>query len=224
MVRARTAGDDRGMNPIAYIRTAALDFVYLVLGLAAGILTFTVVVTGISTGLSLAITVIGIPILIFMLVVVRWLSAMERYRAALVLGSPIESGDRPLEGSVWGKTKTLAADPTSWLGMLWTLLLLPVGIAGFTVAVTVWSTALGLLTSPAWMWALPDDGDGPHVFNDPGAGYSVLRFLLGLALVPIAYWVSRGFALGTAHLARLLLGKRDASAPTQVLPSTPVTA
>ena len=27
------------------------------------------------------------------------------------------------------------------------------------IAVTVWSVALGLLTSPIWFWALPDDGD-----------------------------------------------------------------
>lgn len=211
--------------PLTWLRTGALDFTYLVLGLTAGILTFTVVVTLFSTGLGLAITLVGIPILIGSLLVVRWLSAMERHRAAMVLGAPIDSPERRLEGSIWQRTKTLAGDPASWLGTLWSVLLLPIGIAGFTVAVTVWSTALGLLTSPAWNWAV-DHSDAPDeidFFTTTAVGSSALRSLLGLALVPVAYWTCRGLALGTAHLARLLLGERS-EAPTQVLPGTPVAA
>ena len=116
---------------------------------------------------------------------------MERYRAALVLGAPIASADRALEGSIWQRSKTLATDPASWLGTLWSMLLLPIGIAGFTVAVTVWSTVLGLVTSPAWTWSI-DNGDAPdslEFFNSTGAGYSVLRVVLGLALVPLALCV-----------------------------------
>src|ERR1700742_1442065 len=138
MVRAWPAGDHRAMTsktPLTWLRNAALDSTYLVLGLAAGILTFTVVVTLFSLGLGLAVTLVGIPILIGSLLVVRWLSAMERYRAALVLGAPIASPERRLEGSVWQRTKTLVGDPSSWLGTLWAVLLLPIGIAGFSVAV-----------------------------------------------------------------------------------------
>ena len=43
-------------------------------------------------------------------------------------------------------------------------------------------------------------------FNDTGLGYSALRVLAGLALIPIAAWASRALAAGTARLAKLTLG------------------
>lgn len=208
-------------RPLSYVRTAGLDAAYLVLGLPIGIATFTVIVTGLSLGLGLAITLIGIPIVLATLVVARWLAALERQRTRLVLGNSIDPPERRLEGNVWKRTKTVVTDAATWLDTLWSLLLLPIGTIGFTVAVTVWSAALGMITSPIWQWAIPDDGDADLTFfNSTTAGYSVLRVLAGLALIPVAYWISRAFALGTAHLARLLLGERQEhspSAPTAVL-------
>jgi hypothetical protein len=198
------------------LRNAGLDATYLIVGLPLGIVTFTVAITGLSLAAGLAITLLGIPILLATLVVVRWFAAIERRRAALLLGEPIEAPERPLQGGLWQRTKAVATDPSSWLDLLWSVLLLPLGSAGFTVAVTAWSTVLGLISSPFWYWALPDDSDTSLAFfNDPAAGYSVLRVLTGLALVPVAYWVSRGLALGTAQLATVLLGRAPhPSAPT----------
>ncbi len=77
---------------------------------------------------------------------------------------------------------------------------------------------LGLISSPLWMWALDgDDADASALafFNDPAAGYSALRVAIGLALLPLAYWICRGLALGTAHTVRALLGHAPRSeAPT----------
>ena len=43
--------------------------------------------------------------------------------------------------------------------LAWSVLLLPIGTFGFTVAVSLWSTALALVTSPLWYWAMPDDDE-----------------------------------------------------------------
>ena len=206
------------------LRNAGSDATYLIVGLPLGILTFTVAITGLSLAAGLAITLLGIPILLATLVVVRWFAAVERHRAALLLGESIEAPERPLQGSLWQRTKAVATDPSSWLDLLWSVLLLPLGVVGFSVAVTVWSTVLGFVSSPLWQWALPDDGDvSLAFFNDPAAGYSVLRVLTGLALLPVAYWVSRGLALGSAQLARLLLGGQAShpAAPTGAGVPTP---
>ena len=45
-----------------------------------------------------------------------------------------------------------------WRSVVYLLLLLPVAIAEFVVAVTAWSVALGSLSLPLWWWA-SSDGD-----------------------------------------------------------------
>src|SRR5687767_14346844 len=128
-----------------------LDTAYLLLGLPAGIITFTVVITGWSTALGLAITLIGLPIALATIVVSRAMAHAERWRAALVLGAPIRGRyTAPVSGKVLDRLKALFADGQTWKDLGWHLLLLPVGIVGFTVAVVCWSWTLSCLTAPVW--------------------------------------------------------------------------
>jgi hypothetical protein len=193
-------------RPLPPLRTVALDALHLLLGLPAGIVIFTIVVTGLSVGAGLAITLVGIPILLSTLLLARGIAEVERRRARLPLSAPFQGRERRLEGTAMQRARTLATDPASWRDVLWGLLVLPVGTAGFTVAVTLWSTALGLVTSPIYWWALDGDAGQPALLDDPGAGYSVLRVLIGLALIPVAAWLTRATAAGSARLARALLG------------------
>ena len=83
---------------------------------------------------------------------------------------------------------------------------MPIGIATFTIAVTVWSVALGMLTSPLWQWALPDDSDDTiPLLDSTSAGYSALRVLIGLALLPTTAMACRGLAAATGRAARAIL-------------------
>jgi hypothetical protein len=195
----------RGFSPLPRLRVMAHDAAYLILGLPLGVAAFTLVVTGLSLGLGLAITLVGIPIVLATLVAARGIAELERRRAAPVLNERIAGRERTLDGDVWARARALATDPATWRDTLWSLLLLPIGAAGFTVAVTAWSTALGLVSSPLYVWALPEDGDNLPFFDDPGLLYSVLRVLTGIALIPIAAWVSRATAAGSARLARMTL-------------------
>ena len=70
----------------AFARRLGLDTVYLVTGLPMGIPAFTVVVTGWSLSLGLAITLIGLPIALVTVALSRALATVERRRAELVLG------------------------------------------------------------------------------------------------------------------------------------------
>jgi hypothetical protein len=195
----------RRFSPLPRMRVMAHDAAYLILGMPIGAVAFTLVVTGLALGAGLAITLVGIPIALATLVAARGIADLERRRAAPVLGERIAGRERPLEGDAWARARTLATDPASWRDTLWALLLAPIGSAGFTVAVTAWSTALGLVSSPLYVWALPDDDDNLPFFDDPGLLYSVLRVLTGIALIPLAAWASRATAAGTARLARMTL-------------------
>jgi hypothetical protein len=193
------------LAPIPRPAVMARDFTYLVLGLPLGILAFTIAVTGLSLSLGLLITLLGIPVLVGSLLAVRVVASLERKRAEWVLGTPIPGRERRLSGSLWKRTKAIVADPASWRDTLYSLVLLPVGIAGFTFAVTLWSVTLGFLTSPAWYWALPSDDDTIPLLDSTSLGYSVLRVLIGLALLPTTAVACRALAAGTGNLARALL-------------------
>src|SRR3712207_1283768 len=62
------------------------ETVHLLLDLPVGIAGFTVVVTLLATGVSLAITLVGIPVLAAALLLMRAAAGAERARAAALLG------------------------------------------------------------------------------------------------------------------------------------------
>jgi hypothetical protein len=63
--------------------------VYLLLGLPLGILAFVVVVTGVSLGLALLVTLLGIPVLVATLLAVRAAARFERQLAWSLLRAPM---------------------------------------------------------------------------------------------------------------------------------------
>jgi hypothetical protein len=189
-------------------RTAARDAAYLLAGLPAGVVTFSVLVTGLSLAAGLAITLLGIPVLLASLYVARWMGDAERWRASRA-GAPLRRAQRPWTGGPLARTKAAATDLGAWRDTLWGLLLLPIGIAGFTIAVTVWSTALGLLTSPAWYWSLPGNdhqsSEVLNVLNSHSIGAGAARLVIGALLVPVAYWTCRATTVATLRAARAIL-------------------
>lgn len=198
--------DNGRLRLLPRARDIANDAVYLTLSLPVGVAAFSIVVTGLGLAAGLAITLAGIPILLATLLIARGIAELERRRAGLVLEERIHGREQRLDGGLWQRTKTIAADGASWRDTAWSLLMLPIGVAGFTAVVTLWSVALGMLTSPAWLWATNDGDPDLPFFNDLGLGYSVLRVLTGIALVPVAAWGARALAVGTARLAKAILG------------------
>jgi hypothetical protein len=62
---------------------------YLLLGLPVGIFDFVLVVTGLSLGLGLLVTLLGIPILVGTLFVVQALATFERRLAWSLIDAPM---------------------------------------------------------------------------------------------------------------------------------------
>ena len=191
--------------PLPSLATVGKDLAYLVLGLPIGVAVFSFAVTAFALSAGLAITLVGIPLLILTLLATRWIAKAERERARLVVSEPVTT-DRPLSGSTMERSKALLRDRSAWTGAAWSLLMLPIGVAGFTAAITLWSTALGFITSPLWYWATDSSNDTIPLLDSTSAGYSVLRVLIGLALLPTAAMACRGLAAGTGRAARAILG------------------
>jgi signal transduction histidine kinase len=227
MAQTTVTADDTSMpslqRPGALLRQLGLDTVYLVLALPMGILTFTVVVTGWSLSLGLAITLIGLPLAMVTIHTSRWMAWLERRRAALVLGETIPAVYKPATGNFLNRLKALFSDPSTWKDLGWHLLLLPVGIVDFTIAVTAWSATLGLITMPAWWWALPEsDPTDLGLFQVDSWGYAFLCVAIGMLLLPLAAALVRGTAAASGALSKVVLGpsRRQLEERVEVLAQT----
>jgi signal transduction histidine kinase len=196
--------------------------VHLLLDLPLGVLFFTAVVTLLSLGLGMLITIIGLPILVLTIVGGRLIGAFERRRAAALLEVDLP-GFAPFDrsGSLWLQTKRGLMDGPGWRGLGYGLLLLPWGTLVFSIVVTLWSATAFFVTYPMWFWILPDDEvSGPFQFGDYAidgtasrAGVIAGAFVLGVLLLAVTPRIVRLLASADRGLIRSLLSPD----PTTVL-------
>ncbi len=184
---------------------------HLLLDLAVGIALFTWTVTMVSLGIGLAITLIGIPLLALTVLSGRWIGIVERQRARMLLGDDTPP-PLPLHATagIWQWMRQGLGDRAGWRALLYGLVMLPWGIVTFTVAITMWSLALGLATFPLYDWALPDGGFEWGSFRLTGfglVGAYVASFAVGLALLAITPQAIHAMAEGDRRLVRLLLSR-----------------
>jgi signal transduction histidine kinase len=195
------------------------ELAYLLLGLPVGVVTFTVVVTGVALGVSLLITLVGIPVLVATAYADRGLAWLERRRAALVVGRPISDPPyrRPERPGALAWLKALAVDPQTWKEAAWMVVVFAVGLVGFVVAVVLWTVALWAVTFPVYWWALPHDavpqvgGEGDELALDTWP-LAIAVGACGLVLLVVSPWVCSLLAQGQARLARVFLGPGAATA------------
>jgi hypothetical protein len=140
-------------------RRAVRESAHLLLDLPVGVLGFSVMVTALATGVSLAITLVGAPLLAAALLLARHAARLERARARTLLGVSLTAPPaRPPASSLHGRLLDPLRDRESWRASGYFLLMLPAGTFTFAAAVMWWATVLFLTTLPAWAWALPHGG------------------------------------------------------------------
>lgn len=185
---------------------------YLLTDLAVGIGLFTAFVTLLSTGLGLAITVVGIPLLAVTVWGGRLVGQFEAARMRALLGRDLPAWPAVQWGTGWWvRTRQALADGPGWRGVAYSMLMLPWGILTFTLTVTLWSLAAGLVSSP--LWRLWSDAPPPFVLNghkvslDQGAlmALSVVACMLGLLLLAALPRLIAGLAALDVRLASALL-------------------
>jgi len=170
------------------------------LGLPLGIAYFTWLVTGLSLGLGLAITLLGIPILTLVLASVRPLLAAERGLSNGLLGTEIPAAPLAPRGEGWlGRLKAYWTDSATWRGTLYLLLRFPAGIATFTVAVAAWASALYLIAAPV---VAPFDAIELGIWEPDTVIEGLALVPLGLMLLLVSAWMSEAMAAGSRALAR----------------------
>jgi hypothetical protein len=193
---------------------------YMLLALATGIFYFTWAVVGLALSAGFGMTIVGIPFFLLFMASVRGLSLLESRIVEGMLGvrmprrPPYVERQRPLLQRIM----EMLTDPRTWAMMFYMLLMLPLGIAYFTIVVVFSCVSIALLLMPLGMafdffgWGrdftggrvLVDWGFGPHV---PGWGDAIGMFVVGFFLLFAMLHLVR--AIGRLHgaLAKHLLVK-----------------
>ncbi|MFA3838591.1 sensor histidine kinase [Streptomyces aureus] len=131
---------DRPPAPrFAFDRHTWKEIAYLLSNLPIAVLGFIYVVTMLATGVGLAVTVIGLPVLAAGLLGARQLGKAERGRARALLGLRIEEPsplprrrDEGFFGRLWSGLK----DPVGWRAVLYEFIRLPWGVLTFAITLT----------------------------------------------------------------------------------------
>ena len=181
---------------------------HLILDLPLGIAWFTVMVTGFSLGLGLIpLMFLGVAVAFATLQFVRVVSAIERARAGALLDAEIANPFVPLSDidGWWNRLKAVLTDAALWKGVVYCIVMLPIGIFTFTVAVTLWSIAFSGITAPLWAWN--ENWVGDDTFHGwAEVGIVAGAFAVGLVALIATPWVVRGLAAMCRGLIRGLLG------------------
>jgi len=126
------------------------NLLYLVLAFPLGLAYFVFLSVGLSLGVGLAITVIGIPILLAVLAISTGLATVEREIAAVLLGVEVDSPGSVLtdDGSLLERAKRLVTDAGTWKAVVYLGTKLFVGVVSFVVVTTLLVTAVSMLAVP----------------------------------------------------------------------------
>src|SRR5581483_5863843 len=164
------------------------ELLYALISLPLAIAGFTLIVTLLSLGLGLLITVVGVFVIAFGLLVANGFGATYRGLGRSLLSVDVKS---PLPYRRRRGILGWITDRNGLRASAFLVLQLPVAILNFTFATVFWAYGVGALTYPIWWRFLPYQTDhgvrhrgasfGPHYYIDtPGriAMFAVGGFVL----------------------------------------------
>jgi hypothetical protein len=191
------------------------NLAYLVLGLPLGTTWFSVLVSGISTGVSLlVVALLGIPVLLGLWYAVRFFANVERRVANALVGQHLAPAPIATThgGNVWVRLRAMSADRDRWRELGYLMLRFPVGVATFTAATTALATPFIVAYAPIAArreeepfgdWALSARMD--DMASSPWAWFLIP---LGLVLLFGSLHLMNALAKACGRLASKCLGDR----------------
>jgi hypothetical protein len=189
------------------------NLAYLALAFPLGLAYFVGVSVGLSMGLGLAATLIGIPLLVLTLAATAGVAGFEAKLASWLVGvdatppAALAGMNESLDGidGLVAATKRLLTTPTTWTGLVLVLLKLAFGVVAFSALVTAGAVAGSLLTAPL-------------LYDAPGMTYTTGAYVVdtfpeamaaagvGVLAALVSLHVLNGLAKLGAVVTALLLG------------------
>jgi len=191
---------------------------FMLLTLATGVIYFTFAVTGLALSAGFSILIIGLPLFLVFIGMTRVIALGEGRLLEAVTGErmprrPVHPG---APTSFWARIVAMITDPRTWTTLAYFLLMLPLGVTYFVMAVVGLSLGLSLLAVPfiavadhfgafeSWHHIQPGPPDlGPDFLNGP-VGYALCG-VVGVLLLTGLMHLARGVGRVHARVAKSLL-------------------
>ncbi len=201
------------LSPISPASWRALGATLL--GFFVAIIAFGLVTTLLSTGASLLIVIVGVPIIGLAIEAAKLFAVEERWRMGLVAEGPlIPRPYRPLNPvpaapmevriRAWAEAEFL--DASRWFDVVYVAIAFPLAILEFVVTVILWAIAVLFTLVPLVALAARLAGarlDAPGPAN--AAVVLSAIFIVGLAMLPVAASATRGMAVLHRYVVEGLL-------------------
>lgn len=133
---------------------------YLVVMFPLGTVYFTLLTTGFSIGVSLAVYFVGIPILVSLPVLAVGLAGFERRLVRVLFGIEISTTDAT-DGGFWTRLKRLVTDVHGWKAIAYLLSEFLYGSVVFGLLAALGATAGSFLLAPLYYTDAPVVAYGP---------------------------------------------------------------
>jgi uncharacterized membrane protein len=185
----------------------------MLLSLATGVIYFTFAVTGLALSAGLSVLVIGIPFFLLFMALTRVVSLAEGRLIEATTGERMPR--RPVHQNrtegFWARVGQMLKDRRTWTTLAYFILMLPLGIVYFVIAVVGLSVSLGFIFAPlvelasrfSW-FGMPDDlHSSPAWLDSPWA--MPLWVLAGVLLLTVLMHLARGVGRLHAMYAKALL-------------------
>jgi signal transduction histidine kinase len=187
-----------------------LSALFLLSSFPLGLFWFVVLAVLLLAGVPLTIMWVGLPILALAMLVCVLGTGVERWRLAALLGTRLSSPFRPPpRGSIFVRARVRAADPALWRGLLYLILLLPIGLVELAIFFVLAFSAI-LASYPLWFWTL-SEGVGvawTGAFVADTLPEALLVALVGLVATAAAAVFGAQACQAHASMGRRLLGPR----------------
>ena len=185
-----------------------LNVLYLILSFPLGLFWFIILVTGISLGFGLLITVFGIFILFGVLILVRTFSRLEAEFTNVLLGTQIRPPDIPSEvKGFWKRFREKLSSPFTWKGFFFLFLRFPLGIFSFSFTISLLAASLGLISTP-FLYNSPWynlEWPNNYWWNIDTLPEALVVALVGILLLFASLFVLNWLAWGYGKIAKALL-------------------
>lgn len=187
--------------------TAWGRLVYLLISVVTGSLYFSWAAAGLATSLGVMILIIGIPVTILFLLSIRGLAFLEGRLVEALLGERMPrrpAFTNPELG--WIERLKQLLGKSTWLSLLYMLLMLPLGVIYFSVMVTLLATSAAMIVSP--VLHLIFDPTVVYIGPEPYSFPTYLTPLLtigGVLLTTLTLHLARWVGWGHGKLAKALL-------------------
>lgn len=222
----------RILSPL-WSRWTYTRLIYLALAFPLGLAYFVALVVGLAVGGSLAWTIPGLALLIFVVVAARWLGDLEAQLVRRLVGIEIRRPPTWYERDVpiREQARQVLLDPSTWLGLVYLFAQFAFGVATFVLLIVGGAATAAFVVAPAVVgkWGPFEGADsatvdfGRWVVDTPAEAWllvpvGIAIFLVTIHLVNVVAWLH-------ARWARLMLGSRarDIPAPPATIEDGPAT-